>query len=131
MEPTEFYHVIDRMDLPKVNTYGLTPKEQEDGEERLYVFRNLFDAKRYNKNRLGGLILRFEYKFYVDQDKKSGYNFIKSTIPTDRISVLVPGQKDDEFISFESYYRKYEEKQSESEGETKTASKLKRIASRI
>lgn len=128
MEVSEFYHVIDQMELPKVNAYGLTPKAQEDGSEKLYVFKTLYDAKMYNKNRLGGIILKFDYKLYVEKDPESGYWYIETTIPTNKISVFTPGDGTDKFIPFDDYYRDKEETTTE---KSKTANKYLKIASRI
>lgn len=127
MEVSEFYHVIDRMDLPKVNAYGLTPKTQEDGSEKLYVFKNLYDAKMYSRNKLGGIILKFNYKFYVNRDLDSGFSYIETTIPVNKLSVYTPKDGEDTFTDFNKYYQKAEE----GDDNEKVASKLFKIAAKI
>lgn len=128
IDSNDYFHVVDQYDLPKINIYGLTPKPQEDETEKLFVFRTLQEAKRYNKNRLGGIILKFNYRLFVERDNKTGYLFITTTIPTNQISVFIKEGDAEKFIPFEAYYREQEET---NESEAKTASKLRKIAARI
>ena len=125
MESRYYYHVTDRVKLPYISAGGLTPSSSDDPgvSSKTWVFDNELSAKRYLRNKLGGVMFRFSYKMRLSRDKESGFLFIESIIPTSKLEVYSTDEKG--YIPFSKYYKPVKTVKSEE------SDKLKKVASTI